>query len=230
MKKFILCSVLLIFILKLESQTQVGKYVFNSTVSAIVIDSSGSSYVGGSFTTVGLYHGSGVKFNSAGVYDSLFSKVGGTIHSLVSIPGGGWYIGGNFTSIDSVGINVTRNRLARINTDGSLHSFNPNMSSAVTTLALDASGNLYVGGAFTTVGGSATRNRLAKFDHTGTLTSFNPNLNNFVNALILDASGNLYIADSANHLIEKIDTSGKIIVIAGNSTSSTFPLIKVILS
>ena len=30
-------------------------------------------------------------------------------------------------------------------------------------------------------------------------------------------TGNVYIADSANHLVEKVDTAGKIKVIAGNS-------------
>lgn len=44
MKKFILSSDVLIFILKLESQTQLGKYIFNNYVSAIVTDASRSSF------------------------------------------------------------------------------------------------------------------------------------------------------------------------------------------
>ena len=66
------------------------------------------------------------------------------------------------------------------------------MNNTVRALAIDASGNLYAGGNFTTLGGSTTRNRLAKFDPTGSLTSFDPNMNNWVYALATDASGNLY--------------------------------------
>ena len=91
------------------------------------------------------------------------------------------------------------------------------MNGEVSALAVDASGNLYAGGFFTTVGGgSTTRNYLAKFGTTGSLnTSFNPNMNNFVSALATDASGNLYaggafatVGGTSRNRLAKFDSTG----------------------
>jgi Domain of unknown function (DUF5122) beta-propeller len=171
-----------------------NQYTFNNAVNAIVKDAAGNTYVGGAFTSVGLWSGNGAKLNTTtGQNDNTFAKVsGGQISAVVAIPGGGWYIGGTFTAVNG----ISRNRLARINADGTLHSFDPNMNSNVNALAVDASSNLYAGGAFTTVGGSTTRNRLCKFNSTGTLQSFDPNMNNPVRVLAVDASSNLYAGGS----------------------------------
>uniref|UniRef100_UPI00286DDD67 Ig-like domain-containing protein n=1 Tax=Flavobacterium sp. TaxID=239 RepID=UPI00286DDD67 len=139
-----------------------------------------------------------------GLQNTDFAKVaGGNIAAVVAIPSGGWYIGGSFNAVNG----ESRNKLARIKADGSLHPFNPNMSSTVSALALDASGNLYAGGDLSTVGGSTTRNRLCKFDTSGVLTSFDPNMSNYVSALALDASGNLY-------------TGGAFTTVGGSTTRS----------
>jgi hypothetical protein len=170
-----------------------NKYTFNGNVSSIIKDNSGNTYVGGLFTTVGLWSGGFAKLNTTiGQNDNSFVKVGGTVYTVVPIPSGGWYIGGDFTTVNG----IVRNRLARINADGTLHAFDPNMSSTVLALALDGSGNLYVGGDFATVGGSSSRNYLCKFDNTGTLTSFNPSMSGRVSSLALDGSGNLYVGGS----------------------------------
>src|SRR5690606_37911827 len=112
------------------------------------------------------------------------------------------------------------NRLAKFDTAGDLMSFDPNISGTVYALALNASGNLYAGGQFTTVGGTTPRNCLVQFDTAGVLTSFDPNIGNPPNgdavyALALDVSGNLYAGGrfdtvggiSRNHLA-KFDTAG----------------------
>jgi ligand-binding sensor domain-containing protein len=181
----------------INAQTVIGNYEFNGIVHAIVQAPNGSTYLGGDFTKVGSYAGSGVIMDtSTGAWNQADVKIEGKVFCSVAIPiafGGGWYIGGEFTTIDG----QVRNRLARINADGSLHPFNPNMNFAVNALVIDANGNLYAGGLFTTVGGSVTRNRLAKFDASGVLTSFNPSFtggsSSAVNALVFDANGNLFV-------------------------------------
>ena len=195
-----------------------NQYAFNGAVTAIVKDNSGNTFVGGQFTTVGLWSGNFAKLNTTtGQNANSLVKVGGTINAVVPIPSGGWYIGGSFTAVNG----IVRNRLARINADGTLHAFDPNMNSEVLALALDGLGNLYAGGEFTTVG-STTRNRLCKFDNTGTLTSFDPNMSytshfgiGSVNALALDGLGNLYagggfttVGSTTRNRLCKFDNTG----------------------
>ncbi|MEG3894539.1 DUF4347 domain-containing protein, partial [Microcoleus sp. SVA1_B6] len=101
------------------------------------------------------------------------------------------YVGGTFTTIGG----VTRNRIARLNSDGTVDpTFNPNANSEVDAIALDSSGNLIVGGAFTNIGGS-TRNYIAKLNPTTGAAdpTFNPNANNRVFTIALDSSGNPYV-------------------------------------
>ena len=90
MKKLLLYSIFLVCITSTQAQTQVGKYAFNGYVYAIVTDAAGSTYLGGEFTTVGIYYGSGVRLNSSGIPDTAFSKVAGSIYSVIAIPSGGW--------------------------------------------------------------------------------------------------------------------------------------------
>src|ERR1041385_2626225 len=64
-------------------------------------------------------------------------------------------------------------------------AFNPGANGTVNALAVQADGNILVGGAFTTLGGQ-TRNHLARLNADGTLDlGFNPAANNNVNALIV---------------------------------------------
>ncbi|HOJ63922.1 MAG TPA: delta-60 repeat domain-containing protein, partial [Spirochaetota bacterium] len=73
-------------------------------------------------------------------------KVNGTILCAIPDGNGGWYIGGNFTKIGT----VTRNHIARINSDGSLHTWNPDANNPVFALAISGS-IVYAGGTFTSI-------------------------------------------------------------------------------
>jgi len=64
------------------------------------------------------------------------------------------------------------------------------MDNFVYALAADASGNLYVGGSFTTAGGR-TANHIAKWDGTS-WSSLGSGVSDCVGSLALDASGNVY--------------------------------------
>ncbi len=99
--------------------------------------------------------------------------------------------------------------------------------SDVQSVALDASGNLYVadtsnrrvrlitpGGIVTSIAGTGTQG----FSGDGGLAT-SAELGR-PEAIAFDAAGNLYIADSVNQRIRKIDTSGIISTIAGNGVDA----------
>src|SRR5689334_13019895 len=93
-------------------------------------------------------------------------------------------LGGGFSTLSpNGGAAVTRNRIARLNPDGTLDSFNPNASSDVNAIAVQPDGKILIGGFFTTVGGQ-TRNRIARLNSDGSLdATFNPNANGSVRAI-----------------------------------------------
>ena len=64
------------------------------------------------------------------------------------------------------------------------------MNIDVNTLAVDASGNVYAGGAFTIAGG-VTANRIAKWNGSA-WSALGTGMNQSVDALAVDASGTLY--------------------------------------
>src|SRR5207245_1237276 len=102
-------------------------------------------------------------------------------------------IGGAFTTLSpNGGATVTRNRIARLNPDGTLDTaFNPNASDIVQSIAVQADGKILVGGFFTSIGGQ-TRNRIARLNPDGTLdTTFNPNANNIVHSIAVQADGKI---------------------------------------
>ena len=104
------------------------------------------------------------------------------------------YVGGRFTSING----VAANNIAQWNTSTS--SWSPvgngigGDTPFVNALTVDASGNLYAGGTFTTAG-VATVNNVAKWDGESWV-ALQDGLNNTVNALTVDTSGNVYAGGS----------------------------------
>ena len=62
----------------------------------------------------------------------------------------------------------------------------------VFALATDSSGNLYVGGAFTTANGTAS-SRIAKWNGTAWEYPFGSGMNGDVRALAFDSNNNLYV-------------------------------------
>jgi hypothetical protein len=160
---------------------------FNGTVHSIAIRND-TLYAGGGFTYVGPDEPYGAILDSAtGMPDLTFLGINSTIWASIPDGNGGWYIGGDFTSVGG----QTRNRLARINADGTLHPWNPNANNQVLSIAKNGA-TLYLGGSFTNVGGQ-TRNRLAAVDTaTGALQSWNPAANNVVRVMTISDTS-LYI-------------------------------------
>lgn len=104
------------------------------------------------------------------------------------------YVGGNFTSING----VTASNIAAYNTtDSSWSALGDGVGGVtplVNALTVDASGNLYAGGTFTTAGG-ITVNNIAKWDGESWV-ALDTGLNNSANALVVDNSGNVYAGGS----------------------------------
>ncbi len=112
-------------------------------------------------------------------------------------------IGGDFTSVSpNGGAAVTRNRIARLNPDGTLDTaFNPNANDSVYTIAVQTDGKILVGGNFSganSIGGQ-TRNRIARLDATtGLADSFDPNANAFVQSIAVEAGGKILVGGDFN--------------------------------
>jgi len=84
--------------------------------------------------------------------DTLNPGANSTVSACAVQPDGRIVVAGDFTRLAG----VTRNRLARLNADGTPDlSFNPNVSGAVIAVALQPDGKVIVGGTFTNLGEQA---------------------------------------------------------------------------
>src|SRR5438309_1466300 len=109
--------------------------------------------------------------------DGFDPNANDSVYVAVVQPDGKILIGGDFTTLSpNGGAAVTRNRIAQLNSDGTLDTaFNPNANGSVYAIAVQADGEILVSGAFTRIGGQ-TRNRIARLHpNTGSADSFNPN-------------------------------------------------------
>jgi len=169
------------------------------------IQSDGKILVGDSFTSFnGNTRNRLVRINSDGTEDTAFYTNLGTgfnvaINAVVLQSDGKILVGGAFTTLNG----TTRNRLVRLNTDGTLDStFSTNLGTAfnaiVRTIVLQSDGKILVGGEFTTLNG-ITRNRLVRLNTDGTQdTTFNDNLgtgfNNSIDNVVLQSDGKILVS------------------------------------
>lgn len=171
---------------------------------AVATDGSGDIYVAGDFTA---FNGASVnriaRLNSNGSLDSGFDPgIGFNDRAnrivLADDGSGDIYAGGMFTEYRG----GARNRLARINDNGSLDlafdvgiGFDSDVN--VIALADDASRDIYVGGAFNTYQGNV-RNRIVRLNADGSVDAnfvigagFNSDVNDIV--LAMDGSDDIYV-------------------------------------
>src|SRR5213079_630832 len=124
---------------------------------------------------------------------------------------------GSFSSV----LGVTRNNIARLNTDGTLDTaFNPNASDFVYSIAVQADGKILAGGSFTSIGGQ-TRNYIARLDATtGAADSFDPNADSIVYSIAVQADGKILaggdfsgansIGGQTRNNIARLETDGRL--------------------
>ncbi|HKP68356.1 MAG TPA: FG-GAP-like repeat-containing protein [Pyrinomonadaceae bacterium] len=143
----------------------------NSSVEAMLLLADGKILVGGNFTT---YNGTTVnrfmRLNTDGTLDTSFStgtSASGIVRQITLQPDGKILIGGSFTAYNG----TTRNRMARLNADGTLDTtFDPGVgpNNNVLSFALQADGSIVIGGTFNSVAGTP-KTKLAKLTSTGSL-------------------------------------------------------------
>lgn len=119
------------------------------------------------------------------IIDTSFEAfvMNGEVRDILVQSDGKIIIGGTFTTMRqnlAAQNDVTRNRLARLNSDGSLDtSFNPNLDGDIRVIVQQPDNKLLIGGSFTAVGG-VVRTRVARLNSNGSLdTSFrSPDIRN----------------------------------------------------
>jgi len=186
---------------------------FPGSILAIRVQADGMILVGGFFTGIGGQPRSRIgRLNpGTGAADSFDPKAseGGTVRAIVVQPNGKVLIGGDFTTLSpNGGAAVTRNRIARLNADGTLDTaFNPNANTSVISIALQADGRILAGGEFAIFGGQPSiggqmRNYLARLDATaGQADSFNPNPNSVIQSLAVQGDGKILAAGNFNFIV-----------------------------
>jgi uncharacterized delta-60 repeat protein len=154
----------------LDTTFNVGTGV-NNDIYSTVIQSDGKIIIGGNFTSYnGMIMNCIARLNSDGSIDTTFNvgtSVNNNINSTAIQSDGKIIIGGNFTSYNGTSIN----RIARINSDGSLdNTFNVGAGTNNTVDAIDikSNGQIIIAGNFTTCN-DKTRKYMALLNSDGTL-------------------------------------------------------------
>ena len=143
----------------------------NNTVNTTAIQTDGKIIIGGDFTT---YNGTGrnyiARLNSDGSLDATFDPGTGAnniVYTTAIQTDGKIIIGGDFTAYNGTALN----RIARLNSDGSLDAtFNPGTGAGALlyTTAIQTDGKIIISGQFTTYNGTGI-NRIARLNSDGSL-------------------------------------------------------------
>jgi uncharacterized delta-60 repeat protein len=156
----------------LDSSFNPGTGTTDGSVSSLALQPDGKVLIGGYFTTVnGTNRNNLARLNSDGGLDSSFNPGSGVtgdgypypgVNSLAMHTDGKVLVGGDFTAVNG----TNRNRIARLNTDGSLDgSFDPGreiggvdpatgIESSFSSLVVQPDGKVLVGGIFTYFNGT----------------------------------------------------------------------------
>jgi uncharacterized delta-60 repeat protein len=195
-------------------------------VHDIAIQNDGKIILVGNFNAYNGQQGKNiVRINPDGTYDPTFNTgLGTTGNALGNIrcvslqSDGKIIIGGEFTVFNG----IAKNRIARLNTDGSLDlTFNSGTAAndIIFSTAVQGDGKIIIGGIFTSYAGTSV-NRLARLNTDGTLdASFvtGSSANNAVRAIKLQADGKIVIGGDfityngvARNRIARVNVDGSI--------------------
>ncbi|MBS0632647.1 MAG: putative Ig domain-containing protein [Verrucomicrobia bacterium] len=173
----------------------------DNSVSAIALDDQGRILVGGSFLNIGgAAHSYFARLSADGVLDGNFTyTVDAQVSCIIVQPDdhkiliSGYF---QYLTLTSGGAVTTRPYVARLNTDGTIDSFDPKANAQVVAMVLQPDKKVLLGGYFTTMqsngaGTAVTRNSISRANADGSLdTTFDPNLDNSVSALALQIDPN----------------------------------------
>ena len=173
----------------------------NNTVQSVLVLTDGKILVGGYFAIFDNYARSRIaRLNADGSHDTTFNPGSGADNGIITMiqqPDGKVIISGQFTTYDG----ISRNRIARINADGSLDtSFDPGTGANdyVADIALLPDNRILLAGNFTEYNGT-TANTIVCIHPDGSIdTSFNTGTgaDTSVRAIAVQESGKIIIAGS----------------------------------
>ncbi|HEY8402551.1 MAG TPA: T9SS type A sorting domain-containing protein [Cytophagaceae bacterium] len=168
----------------------------NNQILSIAIQSDGKILAGGWFTSFnGISRNYIIRLNADGSVDSSFNIGTGAsswVYSIAIQTDGKILAGGLFTNFNG----VSRNRIVRLNADGSVdNSFNigTGASSAVYSIAIQQDGKILAGGSFNTFNG-VTRNYIVRLNADGSVdNSFNigTGASTWVKAIAIQSDGRI---------------------------------------
>ncbi len=152
-------------------------------------------YIAGAFSYVGPNNSYAGVLNFGDKIEptSFKTQLNGAVKKAVPDQNGGWYVIGSFTSV----FGVPRAGIARLNSDGSLHPWNPSVNASVNDIIF-YNNTIYIGGTFSMVN-SVTRNNICAIDTSGNLTSWIPNANSEVKVFKL-FNGKLLVGGSFTNI------------------------------
>ena len=181
----------------------------NGEVDAIAVQPDGKILAGGLFTgpsSIGSQPRSRIaRLDAAGVPDSFNPTASGPVLVIAVQPDGKILAGGQFTTVaPNGGATVTRNHVARLESDGRLdQTLDLNVAGGsgspfVIATAVQGDGKILIGGNFSNVL-SVPRNNIARLNTDGTLdTAFDPNSNGVVHAITVQADGQILVGGDFN--------------------------------
>jgi uncharacterized delta-60 repeat protein len=170
----------------------------NDVVYTTVMQSDGKIIIGGNFTS---YNGTSInriaRLNADGTLDATFNSGTGVNYDVLTTAlqsDGKIIIGGDFTTYNG----TARNRIARLNADGTLDAtFNPGTgaSYSVYTIAVQSDGKIIIGGSFESYN-KTERDGIARLNADGTLDAiFNPGTGvNSTVVTVLQSNGKIIIS------------------------------------
>jgi uncharacterized delta-60 repeat protein len=175
-------------------------------VETIAIQSDGRSVIGGQFSSFGGTPRNNIaRLNLDGSLDVTFDPGAGASDDVQSIAiqsDGRIVIGGDFTSYNG----TSRNKIARLNSDGSLDlTFDPGTGAGdivpdIRSTAIQSDGKIVIGGNFTSYNGTS-RNNIARLNPDGSLdTTFEPGegTDGIVLSVAIQSDGKIIIGGGFN--------------------------------
>ncbi len=131
--------------------------------------------------------------------DGFDPGANGTVYTFALQSDGKILVGGGFGALGGGTGTTTRNRIGRLNPDGSVDAaFDPGANAPVYRIGMQPGGKIVVGGEFSTLGGggtgTTTRNNLGRLNVNGALDlTFDPGANGPVQAMAIQADGKILI-------------------------------------
>lgn len=188
----------------------------NDIVSAIVVQSDGKVVIGGAFTNVsGVTRRYIARLNADGSLDTSYDPAPNSQVTALALQGDGKVVvGGTFTSFQPNGTSATtaRNYMARLNTNGTLDSFDPGANGTANVITVLSDGKILMGGSFTyftpNAGNVSTaRAYSVRLNSDGTVdTTWEPNVNGNILAQVVQSDGKIVVAGAFTTFLPKTAT------------------------